>query len=85
MITAVENGKTVFSHSVDGISELLQRTYVGCGTLELVAEDTTSETPDSIHVCRFSMSFVNEIGEFCKVVNHYIKTGEETESFCTLS
>lgn len=79
MITAVEDGKTVFSHSVDGISELLQRTYVGCGTLELVAEDTTSEMPDSIHVCRFSMSFVNEIGEFCKVVNHYIKTGEETE------
>lgn len=78
-ITAAINGETVFSQSVDGISELLQRTYVGCGMLELVPEDADSEMSESIPVCRFSMSCVEEIGEFCKVVNHYIKTGEETE------
>lgn len=78
-ITAAVNGETVFSQSVDGISELLQRTYVGCGMLELVPEDADSEMSESIPVCRFSMSCVEEIGEFCKVVNHYIKTGEETE------
>mgnify|MGYP003299553807 CR=1 FL=1 len=78
-ITAAVNGETVFSQSVDGISELLQRTYVGCGMLELVPEDADPEMSESIPVCRFSMSCVEEIGEFCKVVNHYIKTGEETE------
>lgn len=78
-ITATVNGETVFSQSVDGISELLQRTYVGCGMLELVPEGADSEMSESIPVCRFSMSCVEEIGEFCKVVNHYIKTGEETE------
>lgn len=78
-ITAAVNGETVFLQSVDGISELLQRTYVGCGMLELVPEGADSEMSESIPVCRFSMSCVEEIGEFCKVVNHYIKTGEETE------
>lgn len=78
-ITAAVNGETVFSQGVDGISELLQRTYVGCGMLELVPEGADSEMSESIPVCRFSMSCVEEIGEFCKVVNHYIKTGEETE------
>lgn len=78
-ITAAVNGETFFSQSVDGISELLQRTYVGCGMLELVPEGADSEMSESIPVCRFSMSCVEEIGEFCKVVNHYIKTGEETE------
>lgn len=78
-ITATVNDETVFSQSVDGISELLQRTYVGCGMLELVPEGADPEMSESIPVCRFSMSCVEEIGEFCKVVNHYIKTGEETE------
>ena len=78
-ITAAVNGETVFSQSVDGISELLQRTYVGCGMLELVPEGAGPEMSESIPVCRFSLSCVEEIGEFCKVVNHYIKTGEETE------
>lgn len=78
-IVAVEDGNTVFTHSLDGICELLQRTYVGCGSLELVPKSVDAEMAGSIHVCRFSMSCVEEIGEFCKVVNHYIKTGEETE------
>lgn len=78
-IIAVIDGKTVFSRSLDGVEELMQRTYVGCGTLELVTEKENSEMAKSIPVCRFSMSCVNEIGEFCKVVNHYIRTGEETE------
>lgn len=79
VIFAVIDGETVFSRSLDGIEELMQRTYVGCGTLELITEKENSEMAKSIPVCRFSMSCVNEIGEFCKVVNHYIKTGEETE------
>ncbi len=78
-ITALINGKEVFSRELDDISELMQRTYIGCGTLELIPEGENRLMSESIPVCRFSMSHVNEIGEFCKVVNHYIKTGEETE------
>ncbi|MBO5858892.1 MAG: ABC transporter ATP-binding protein [Clostridia bacterium] len=78
-ISAVCDGETVFSHNLDGIEELLQRSYVGCGCLELVQSGATPEMENSVFVCRFSLSQANEIGEFCKVVNHYIKTGEETE------
>ncbi len=78
-IRAVIDGETVFCRNLDGVEELVQRTYVGCGMLELVTEKENSQMAGSIPVCRFSMSCVNEIGEFCKVVNHYIKTGEETE------
>lgn len=79
IIRSFIDGKAVFEHSIDGIGELMQRTYVGCGTLELVPVGEGGKMSDSIPVCRFSMSCVNEIGEFCKVVNHYIRTGEETE------
>lgn len=78
-VTAFIDGETVFKRSIDGIGELIQRTYVGCGMLELVPDGESAEMSGSISVCRFSMSCVNEIGEFCKVVNHYIRTGEETE------
>lgn len=73
------NGKTIFESSLDGISELVLRTYVGCGTLEMIPEESQPDFENSISVCRFSMSSVEEVGEFCKVINHYLKTGEETE------
>lgn len=78
-IRAVIDGEPVFCRNLNGVEELMQRTYVGCGTLELITEKENSQMAGSVPVCRFSMSCVNEIGEFCKVVNHYIKTGEETE------
>ncbi len=78
-ITAVVDGEKIFSRNLDGISELMQRTYVGCGVIELIPENGNPEMDGCISICRFSMSCVDEIGEFCKVVNHYLKTGEETE------
>ncbi len=74
-----ENGSRVFSHGLEGIEELVIRTYVGCGFLELVPSGAESDMSSCITVCRFSMSCVEQVGEFCKVVNHYIKTGELTE------
>lgn len=62
---------------LNGIRELTQRTWAGCGTLELTPSDASPEGETNIPVCRFSMSCAEEIGEFCKVVNHYIETGEE--------
>lgn len=79
IFTAAIDGETVFSHGIDGVTQLIERTYSGCGELELAFEDTNTDMAQSVRVCRFSMSCVEEIGEFCKVMNHFIRTGEETE------
>lgn len=69
--------ETVFP--LDGMGELVQRTYSGCSTLELTPVNAAADHADSIPLCRFSMAKLNEMGEFCKVVNHYLETGAETE------
>ncbi len=65
--------------NIDGIREAVQYTDVGCGHLELVPKDGNPDGSDNIHICRFSMSCVVEIGEFTKVINHLIETGELLE------
>lgn len=65
--------------NISGIKEAVQYTDVGCGRLELVPEGSNPDGSENIHVCRFSMSCVTEIGEFTKVVNHLIETGELLE------
>ncbi len=79
VVTAKCGDEIYFSASLEGIEELVLRTYVGCGTLELVPENSPGDMSKSLEVCRFSMTCVEPVGEFCKVVNHYIRTGEETE------
>lgn len=82
-VYALEDGKEVFSRSLKNIGELVQYTDVGCGSLEIspFAEKSGSDYDgaENITVCRFSMSAAEDIGEFCKAVNHRIKTGEEPE------
>ncbi len=78
-ISAVCGSETLFEHSLEGIEEILLRSHVGCCSVELVPVNSSPDKSDSITVCRFSMTCVEEIGEFCKVVNHYLRTGEETE------
>ena len=75
---AQQDGKRVFKQHLDGIAELRQRTDIGCGRLELCLKD---DAPDetNIHVCRFSMSCVNNVGEFCKAVNHWLKDGGDIQ------
>lgn len=65
-------------YSLTNVSEIVQRTFSGCSTLELVPQNHAEDFSDSIMLCRFSMSKLNEMGEFCKVINHYIETGETT-------
>ena len=65
------------SFEMTGVRELTQRTWAGCGTLELTPCGASPDGYENIPVCRFSMSCAEEVGEFCKVVNHYIETGEE--------
>ena len=82
-VYALEDGKEVFSHSLENVGELVQYTDVGCGSLEIspFADELGSDydSAENITVCRFSMSAAEDIGEFCKAVNHYIKTGEEPQ------
>ena len=71
-----ETGERVFD--IDACGELLIRSDVGCGSLEYRPKDAADDN-DNISVCRFTMACINDVGEFCKVVNHYIGTGEITQ------
>ena len=62
--------------NINGIREAVQYTDVGCGHLELVPEGGKADGSDNIHICRFSMTHVVEIGEFTKVINHLLETDE---------
>ena len=71
-------GQTLlFDRDLQGVEALVIRTYVGCGALECVMAGDSDLHAQSLPVCRFTMAAVEEVGEFCKVVNHYIKTGEQ--------
>ena len=75
-IKAVVGDEEIFCGNA---GELVMRIFVGCGELEIIPENASPDASDSITVCRYSMTCVEEIGEFCKVVNYYLKTGEETQ------
>lgn len=62
--------------NISDIEEAVQYTDVGCGRLELKPNGGAPDGSSNISVCRFSMSCVGEIGEFCKVINHLLETGE---------
>ena len=79
VITALEGDTQLLSLNCSGIKELTLRMYVGCGQLEAVPEDGAADMSDCKVICRFSMSRTEEIGEFVKVVNHYLTTGERTK------
>ena len=79
VITVEINGEKTAEIVTDGYSEIMQRVYVGCGQLEAVPINGGSDKADCTVICRYSMSAADGIGEFCKVVNHYIKTGEEAQ------
>ena len=77
-LTARIGEKLIFTSPLTS-GELGIRTCSGCGTLEIIPENPSDDMSDCLTVCRFSMTQVSEAGEFAKVVNHYLRTGEETE------
>ena len=62
--------------NISDISEAVQYTDIGCGRLELKPKNSKDDGSENIHICRFSMSYVGEVGEFVKVLNHLFETGE---------
>ncbi len=77
-IVSYEGGGS-FSVPFNGVKEARQFTDIGCGRLELVYENAPDDGSENVLLCRFSMSCVVQIGEFSKVVNYYIKSGELLE------
>lgn len=71
-----ENGKQQFP--ADTIGEVLVRSDVGCGSLELRPKNAETDR-ENILLCRFTMSCIEPMGELAKCVNHYLDTGEQTE------
>ena len=88
-ITVQEYGvPAAFTLSTQGVEEIAVRAGVGCGLLyvkfkeveithnnETTSDEPEKETPDFKLLCRFTMSGLDPAGEFCKIVNFYIKTG----------
>ena len=62
--------------NISDIQEAVQITDIGCGRFELKPKDAPDDGSGNITVCRFSMTYVGEIGELVKVINHFIDTGE---------
>ena len=77
-IVSYEGGGS-FSVPFNGVKEARQFTDIGCGRLELIYENAPDDGSENVLLCRFSMSCVVQIGEFSKVVNYYIKSGELLE------
>ncbi|MBO5065482.1 MAG: ABC transporter ATP-binding protein [Clostridia bacterium] len=63
-------------YNISDMEEAVQYTDVGCGRLELKPKGAKDDGSENIHICRFSMTWVGEIGEFVKVLNHLFETGE---------
>ncbi len=78
VITATLDGESK-QFSISDIEQAVQFTDIGCGKLELRPKNGNLDGRDNFTVCRFSMNCVTEIGEFCKVINHLIETGDLLE------
>ncbi|MCL2664316.1 MAG: ABC transporter ATP-binding protein/permease [Defluviitaleaceae bacterium] len=79
-MTFFENGEITVacggaSHTVSvtetRVREAVVQAGVGCGLIFFKHKD---ENEDDKVVCRFTMSGLKNAGEFCKIVNYYIKT-----------
>jgi len=76
-ITVEVSGQVTQTYSATGIEEAAVRAGVGCGLLFLKFKGPEDDkaTPHNQILCRFTMSGLDPAGEFCKIVNYFIKTG----------
>jgi len=56
--------------------ELSVKPGVGCGLIYAKMKAEEGQTRREVILCRFSMSGLKNAGEFCKIVNYYITTGD---------
>ncbi|MDR0531447.1 MAG: ABC transporter ATP-binding protein/permease [Oscillospiraceae bacterium] len=74
-LTVCLDGQEQARYALSDAAQLNQRTDIGCGRLELCLKGL-DDPADSLPLCRFSMRRAEEIGEFCKAINYYLKYGE---------
>ncbi len=72
-------GDEVRSYAISDIEEARQFTDIGCGCLELKMHGSAADGSENVRLCRYSMTCIAQIGEFVKVLNHYIYSGELLE------
>ena len=70
-ITSFVGDEPVFSVQAADIEETAVIAGVGCGFLHARMKDGGERL-----LCRFTMSVLKPAGEFCKVINFYVKTGQ---------
>jgi len=82
-IVVEEQGEVKRTLAAKDFEEASVRAGVGCGLLFMKQKGPDKEDAskkdslplDNQMLCRFTMSGLNPAGEFCKIVNYYIKTG----------
>lgn len=74
LIKTIDGAEEKFD--IDSMCEAIQLTDIGCGKFELKPKNSADDGSENILVCRFSMTYVAEIGELVKVLNHYFESGE---------
>ncbi|MDR0273185.1 MAG: ABC transporter ATP-binding protein/permease, partial [Clostridiales bacterium] len=78
-VRAEENEKIIFEFSSMEIKEMKEfkvQAGVGCGLIFAMYENENAPIKPSRVICRFTMSGLKISGEFCKMVNYYIESGE---------
>ncbi len=68
-ITAVDDDEPAYSIALAEVNGLKVTSNIGCAFIECKHKDE-----DRI-LCRFTMSCLNDAGEFCKIVNYFIQNG----------
>ena len=70
-VTAVENDDILFTFSAKDVKEAVIKPGVGCGLIYVKYENAQDKV-----LCRFTMGGLKLAGEFCKIINFFIQTGE---------
>lgn len=68
-IEAVDDNEPVFSVPLTEAKELKVTSNIGCAFIEC------EHNGEDRILCRFTMSYLTDAGEFCKIVNYFIQNG----------
>lgn len=68
-LEAVDDDTVVYSIPIKEVNELKLTSNVGCAFIECKHND------EDRMLCRFTMGYLYDAGEFCKIINYYIQNG----------
>ena len=71
-------GEDAYTINASGLEEVLVKAGVGCGVLYVKPKEGSADAAYGDRIlCRFTMSCLKKAGDFCKVVNYYILSGNK--------